>query len=373
MRRGRKIGVFATMLAIAGLSVHVAGCNKPERPHPAGPGITAEAKGKKVEEPPKIKATADDSLLTPEQRGIVLADLGGGQKITLGDLEARLAREPLVVRQQFATVAKRKEYLLNWVQFEILADEARKQGMDRDPEVLESLKQQMVRRYLREAVLDTIKAEDITDADIETYYKNNLIMYQRPEQREVRHILLADKAKAEKVLAELRDGSEGSPAKLNAIWKDYVERVSEDKATVAYLGSIGRVSRTVPDHLSDAEKARLGAIPAQVIEAAFVTEPYTLSAVIKSERGCHILMPTSKLPAVNKTLEQVKQTVASRLLKRKRDLKRKELIETLRSRSKIDINTDAVRVLPVPKTGSKIKPDKIGTAKQGGLDVKAVK
>ena len=83
------------------------GCNKPQRPNPTGPGVKAEATGKKVTEVPKVNVLAGDSLLTAEQRSIVLADLGDGVKLTLGDLEARLNREPQVVRQQYATIAKR--------------------------------------------------------------------------------------------------------------------------------------------------------------------------------------------------------------------------------------------------------------------------
>lgn len=370
MRIAQQTAFFATLTCVIAASALVTGgCNKPQRPKPAGPGVAPSATGKQVVDVPKVKATTDDSLLTPEQSKIVLADLGAGHKITLGDLEARLNQEPTVVRQQYATVAKRKEYLLNWVQFEILADEARKQGMDKHPEVLAALKQQMVRRYLREAVLDTIKAGDITDDDIATYYKNNILMYQRPEMVEVRHILLKDEARANKVLAELKAGAEGSPAKLSAIWKDYVERVSEDKASVPYLGSLGRVSKEVPAHFSATEKARLAAIPKEIVEHAFLTAPYALSSVVKTAEGFHILMPVSKLPAVDKQLDAVKKTVRARLLKRKRDLKRKELISTLRSRSKIEVNEDAVRVLPVPKQGSRIKPKKLSTAKQKGLQV----
>lgn len=353
-------------------------CNKPERPNPSGPGITVGAQAKKVGEVPVIKTTTDDSLLSAEQRAIILADLGGGHRITLGDLEARLNREPTVVRQQYATVAKRKEYLLNWIQFEVLADEARKQGIDKRREVVETLKQQMVRRYLREAVLDTIKAEDITDEDIATYYKNNLQMYQRPAQVDVRHILVADEKRAKQVLTELKTGSEGSPAKLNSLWKDYVARVSQDASTVPYLGSLGRVSETIPAHLSETEKARLSAVPKEIVKHAFLTEPYTLSGVVKTARGFHILMPVSKLPPVNKSLDMVKRTVRSRLLKRKRDLKRKDLISTLRARSKIEINDDAVRVLPIPRSPNAAKARAAKTkrpqpGKQGGLTVKSVK
>jgi|GEM_PF-2995871 len=345
-------------VALACVVAVLAGCNKPERPRPKGPGVTAEAKTKTVAEVPKVAATADDSLLSEEQRKIVLADLGGGHTITLGDLEARLNRESQVVRQQYSTIAKRKEYLVNWVQFEILADEARKQGLAEHPDVVAALKQQMVRRFLKEAVIDAIKIEDIKDAEIEAYYKNNLVMYQRPAQVEVRHILLKTEEQAKRVLNEIRAGSQGNSAQIAGLWKDYVTRLTEDKATIPYLGSIGRVSKTIPEHLSHAEKARLNAIPKAVVDAAFLTEPYKLSGVIKSDKGFHILLPVSKLPAVDKKLDAVKESIRRRLLKRKRDLKRKEMIRSLRTSAKVKINDDAVRQLPARPAAPKPLPKK---------------
>lgn len=364
--------LFITVIAVQS-ALLLGACNKPERPNPTGPGLSVGAKAKTVAEVPQVKITADNSLLSEEQRRIILADLGGGHQITLGDLEARLNAEPTVVRQQYATVAKRKEYLISWIQFEVLADEARKQGIDKRPEVVETLKQQMVRRYLREAVLDTIKAKDITDEDVATYYKNNLQMYQRPAQVEVRHILVSDEKRAKKIYAELKAGSEGSPAKLSSLWKDYVARVSEDAVTVPYLGSLGRVSETVPAHLSPTEQARLNAVPKELVKQAFLTEPYTLSGVVKTSLGFHLLMPVSKLPAVDKGLDMVKRTIRSRLLKRKRDLKRKELIETLRKRSKIEVNEDAVRVLQIARRPGPAKGKTVAPSKSGGLNVKVVK
>ena len=330
------------------IAVACCSCSKPQRPNPSGPGVREAALTAKVADVPKVETAADNSLLTPEQRSVVIATLANGRTITLGDLEKRLNSEPSVIRQQYATIAKRREYLISWMQLEVLADEARRQGLDKDPEVVESLKPQMVRRYLKEAVFDRVTPESITADEAKQYYDNNLQMYRRPAQVEVRHMLFSDEATAKKVATELRAGAEGSAAKLTAMWQDYVGRVSEDKATVPYLGSLGRVSKTVPEHAAPAEKARLAAIPQEVKEQAFLTEPYTLSSVFKSPAGWHILLPISRLPAVDKPFDDVDRSIRSRLLKRKRDLARSELISSLRTKSKVTINDDAVRLLPVP-------------------------
>ena len=174
---------------------------------------------------------------------------------------------------------------------------------------------------------------------------------------EVRHLLLSDKARAERVRKELKAGAGNSPAKLAALWKDYVNRVSEDKASVPFLGTLGMVSETPPKGMTEAELTRLNAIPANLREAAIKLEPYTLSPVLKSDRGWHILYAVSRSPAVDKSLEQVKGSIKRRLLKRKRDLARKSFVEDLMKTAKVEYKDESIRLLPPPKLSRK-KPTK---------------
>ncbi len=350
-----------------------AACDKPQRKLPAGPGVSEKATAQNVEQIPKGKLTFEGSQLTVEQQAIVVAEIGP-RKITLGELEARLAGEPAVVRAQFATVTKRKEYLSSWVQFEVLAGEAARQGMARDAKVIESTRSQMVRRYIKETVTNQVKDEDVSEDEVKAYYKANIGRYRKPKQVEMRHIMVSDETKAKKIHQELDVGSEGSAAKLNALWRDYVGRLSEDKASASQLGSLGLISLEVPVNAPPAEQARLAAIPKTLIEAGMALEPYKMGPVVKTEAGYHVVMVTSRSPAVNREFDDVARAIRRRVLKRKRDARRKELIDGLRKGAKTEINDDAVRLLPPPgppkgshkkgsmKTGSPLAPAKAGGA-----------
>lgn len=342
----------ARISAAAGMWAAVAmlalgGCDKPQRPTPAGPGVTAAAAAKTVEVVPEGQKSFEDSLLTPEQQAIVVAEIGP-RKLTLGQLEARLAREPSVVRAQHATIPKRKEYLANWVQLEVMADEAVRQGMDKDPAVVEAMRMQMVRRYLKEAVFDAVGPESVTDADVKAYYEANLHLYKKPVQVELRHILLPDKAAADKVLAELKAGSEGSAAKLNELWKDYVRRLTQDRTSIRQLGSLGLVSREPVPGLPEADQERLAALPKALIDAAMDLEPFQLGPVVKTDQGYHVVMITSRSPALDRSLEDVADGIRKRVLQRRRDVKRAELIAGLRQAAQVVIRDDAIRLLPPP-------------------------
>jgi hypothetical protein len=74
---------------------------------------------------------------------------GDGFTITVDDYLARFAEQPDAVKARFATDEKRSEFLTNLVRFELLAAEARRQGLDRDPQVLLTLKKVMVQRLVQ--------------------------------------------------------------------------------------------------------------------------------------------------------------------------------------------------------------------------------
>lgn len=321
-------------------------CGKPARPNPAGPGMTDKARQASVEQVPKAKINAGDSQLTPEQRAVVVAKIGD-HEITLGEIETRLAREPAVVRSQFASVQKRKEYLTSLVQFELLAAEAARRGLANDPEVLEAAKQAMIRKFMADAAVDSVKPEAFSDTDLKTYYDANPGLYHKPEQVEVSHILVKDAATAERIAKELRSASEGAAAKLVVAWNDYVGRLSLDPSTVPYLGSLGLVSTTPPPGATPADLERMARVPAEVTKAAMGREIFTIGTPVQSPQGWHVLMVTSKIPAVDKAFEDVKDSVRTRLVKRERDLKRQKLVDDLRAAAKIELNEDALRQLPV--------------------------
>lgn len=338
------IGVFwTTPLILLAL-----GCGKPERPAAAGPGVTPDKAAVTVDQVPKISEAQKASALSPEQRKVVVAKIGD-REVTLGDLEQRLLAEPPVVQSQFASVQKRKEYLAKLVQFEVMVLEGQRRGLDKDPEVVEAMRQAMVRKYLQTALPDDVDPKSIPEADLKAYYEANPGVFHKPEQAEVSHILLSDKAKAEQVRSEIERGAEGNTAKLVALWNDYVVRVSEDKVTAPYLGALGLVSRALPPGATPAEQERFAALPKALVEAAMALEPFTLGPVVQSDKGFHVVLVTSKSPAVEKSFDDAKESIRARIAKRERDLRRQRLLEDLRAKAKVQIDDDAVRLIPPPK------------------------
>ncbi len=346
--------IAPSLLAILGLSA----CDKPEKPHPQGPGVTVEAKAKTIEQVPAPKLAAGMSKLTPEQQATPVATIGS-RTLTLGELEAKLERQPEPVRLQYGTVAKRREFLLNWVQAEVLADEAVRQGFDKDPEVLETLRGQLVRRFLEEAVVDKVKLEDVTPDEVKAYYDANLRLYQRPASVEVRHLLVADEAKARKLRDEIIAAGANVPAKIVGFWQDYVGRHSEDASTRERLGSLGLIWEKLPPGATPEENTLHETLPSALRTAALQLDAFQISQPVRSERGWHLLLAISKSPPLNVPIVDVETQVRSRLLKRKRDQARNDLVRGLVDKAKIELNDEAIGLLPAPTPKQRL-PDAHG-------------
>src|SRR5437762_10322726 len=82
-------------------------------------------------------------------RGDVLAQVDD-VVITVADFQERINSQSPYVRARYTSIEHKKEFLDNLVKFELLAAEAQKKGLDRDPEVVRTMKQVMIQKLLKQ-------------------------------------------------------------------------------------------------------------------------------------------------------------------------------------------------------------------------------
>jgi hypothetical protein len=81
--------------------------------------------------------------LSAEQAQKTLAKFGD-HVITLGDFAKALAEMPEYERLRYQSLDRRKELLRSMIDVQLLADEAQRQGLDKDPIVQEETRQILV-------------------------------------------------------------------------------------------------------------------------------------------------------------------------------------------------------------------------------------
>ena len=138
---------------------------------------------------------AKASSQKPEDLAEVLAKIDD-VIITVGEFQERINKQSPYVRARYTSLERKKEFLDNLVRFEVLAKEAQRRGLDKDAEVVRTMKQVMIQKLLKDE-FDKQRVEDITDDECKKYYDAHPEQYNKPEEVRVSSILVKDAATAQ--------------------------------------------------------------------------------------------------------------------------------------------------------------------------------
>ena len=94
---------------------------------------------------------------------------GRGLVVTASEFTTRLEEQPPFVRAGYSTLERKKELLDSMVRFEVLAREAERLGLDRDPEVVEAQQKVMVQKLVQSRL--QTGGPVITEAELTRYYE----------------------------------------------------------------------------------------------------------------------------------------------------------------------------------------------------------
>jgi len=157
--------------------------------------------------------------LSPEQAARVVAKVGD-RTITLGDFARAVERMDQYDRLRYQSKERRHELLEEMIDVDLLADEAKRRGLDKDPEA-----QDMLRMILRDAMLAQSREglptpAQVPDSEVRAYFDSHPEKFVEPERRRVAAIVMSDKKDAEKVLKE------ALKAKTVGEWGELVQKHS---------------------------------------------------------------------------------------------------------------------------------------------------
>jgi hypothetical protein len=139
--------------------------------------------------------------LTPDQAARVVAKVGE-RTITLGDFARTLERMDQFDRVRYQSRDRRRELLEEMIDVQLLADEARRRGMDKDPEAADALRMILRDALLADARLGLPTPAQIGEQEVRAYFEAHPEKFSEPERRRVAAIVLKDKAEAAKVLKD---------------------------------------------------------------------------------------------------------------------------------------------------------------------------
>ena len=196
----------------------------------------------------------------------------------------------------------------------------KEQGLT-ERQVKNDLRAQIISEKLFAQVTGVVK---VTDAQIEEYYEKNKAQYSVPESREVRHILVKSKAKADDLYDQLKAGAD-----FAALAKKH----SEDTGSKANGGKL-TITR--------------GQTVAPFDQTAFLLNKNVISRPVKTEFGYHIIQPLADAkPAKVTPLKEVKASIRQQLQQTKKNEAMTKWVEELKDDYKDKVSY-AVGFTPPP-------------------------
>lgn len=294
------------------------------------------------------RATADAGEspggLTPELAAKVLARVGD-RTITLGDYAAALERMNEFDRLRYQSAERRRDLLNEMIDFELLAIEAKRRGLDKVPETQEAVRQVMRDAMLVEARRGLPAPAEIPVAEVRAYYDQNRDEFNEPERRRVSAIVLKDGKEAAKILPEAKKATAMEWGKLVQRYADAPMKPSANRPleTFGELGIVGPPA----DKRGDSPK-----VPEAVRAAVFEIQGdvgAVLDRVVEADGAFYIVKLAGKSSAHERTFQEAERGIRGILLQKKLEDSEQQLTDSLRKQFPVSIDDAALSQVHAPQ------------------------
>lgn len=210
----------------------------------------------------------------------------------------------------------RAEYLNRWIDNQLLYDEAKRRGLEKNPEVKMRMKQAAkditVLSLLNDQIIRNVQ---VSEAEARKFYEQNQDLFKR-DQDELRasHILFSTQVGADSAYTRLKKGED---------FARLAEALSLDSQTKNSGGDIGFFN--------------LSTMHPVIAKVAFGLKTGEVSAPFKTEMGYHILKVTDRKPTGSvRDFEEIKVRITGQLLQEKRNQTISNLLAELKKKAKIE-------------------------------------
>ena len=265
----------------------------------------------------------------PEDSTKALAIING-KEITASEFDLRWSQLPEFARKTYAGPDGRKKFLEELITRELLLQESRKRGLDRDRALVER-----VERFKERSVLDHLMREEVdsritvTLEEMKAYYAANPGSFTAPDDLRASHILVKTDEDALDVKKRLDQGED---------FAALARKVSLDLSTKFKGGDLGPIKKgqTVPQF----EKTLLA------LKVGETSHPVT------TQFGYHVIKLNDRTTGAPLSFEDAKDQVKEQIQVEKKRKRFDELVASLRAKAKLRVADVPIPISEVPAAGS---------------------
>ena len=195
-------------------------------------------------------------------------------------------------------------------------------------------------------------SSEVSEKEVKDYYNKNIAKFKYPEKVRASHILVsANPKEIEEVIISDSKNKDLTPEQVKAKVDEELKakKVKADELYNKAKADINSFAALAKDNSDDAASAVKGgdlgffAAAEMVPEfstAAFKLRPNTISPVVKSQYGYHIILVTDRMAAGQQPYEKVKEDIKNYLSNQKQLKLLDNLVESLKKNAKIEYLTN---------------------------------
>ncbi len=260
---------------------------------------------------------------------LVMFVIAGCGQVTQKNVLAKVNRQVITVEQfdekldalppYFKSMASENKdrFLDELINEKLFYEEALRLGLHKASEVKELIQEARSKIMIAKLIDEKIsKVSEVGDEQIQQYYVKNRNEFVAPTQYRASHILVSIEEKASQILERLKAGEDFAEVAK-------IESIDPSKGKGGDLGFFSK-GQMIPSFETACMQLNVG----------------SLSGVVKTQFGYHIIKLTDKKESSIKKLDEVKEQIRQKLLTKGRQEKLQELVSQLRLKAKIKVNKE---------------------------------
>jgi len=269
----------------------------------------------------------------------------GNEVITTSDFSAEMELRSGGLRGQYTSVDQRRMLLEEMIRERLMIAEARRQGLDKSPEVLAAVRKLLITQLSRDRIQPLLEEVTVSDEEVRRAYEANLQMYQTPER--IRGAIIEfrkPRGADEETLEKLYQKAEAIHALALELPSDskgfgpLARRYSDDRAT-RYIGGM------LP-WLYAGQGYKWGS---DVVGALFgLDSPGAVGPIIDTENSIFLVRLAERDGARQLSLDRYASGIRNQLIQAKRQELRAHYYAELEEKIGVDRDLGPLATLPSP-------------------------
>ena len=210
-------------------------------------------------------------------------------------------------------------------------------------------------------LVDSLSVVSVSDKDALKFYKENEDKFKNPDKVRASHILVsANPEELKAKIAETPEGKKLSAADLDAAVKNEMaqKKAKAEKLLAQAKKNPSEFAKLAKDNSDDTVSAKQGGdlgffAKEEMVEpfakAAFDMKPNTISNLVQTPYGYHIILVTDRQKAGVEPFEKVKSEIKEFLTNQEKVKVLQQFVDTLRNNAKIEYNDPSFNPASIQK------------------------